>query len=271
MKEYISKNKLYNILLWNPSIKKAFVLPPTFGSFEDQRFVVDCAFGFDQVINDYKVVVSFYKRSDINIPKIVEIFTLSTCTWKNVKKFDGPYYWVQGGPKIFLNGKIYWLGIDIQKATPNGIISHFVSFNVRNETLKYVKLPNCELPNALGHERDVERFPINLAQSISLMEVFNTHSQIWVMEGVENMEQSWTKRHTINLQLLHKCLYFKIDGELFFAGNKGGVNSYNIYNEETKVLVKSYKLSPVFTSVYMESLALHNGVRQGTLISFPFR
>lgn len=265
MKRYISETQVIQIFLWNPSIRKALELPSPEMLTAEVRFDIDCAFGFDHVRNDYKVVASVYIGGGLHIPRFVEIFTLSTCSWKTVNIDRGPCLWIHGCPKVFLNGIIYWSGIDILKSTVKGRFSHFVSFDVVSEVFKYIDLPDLEHPNVWEHER----FPINFDQSIGLMEIFETYTQIWVLEDVEGMVQSWTKRYVINLQLLHKYIYFKMDGELFFAGEKGGVSSYNIKNQEMKVLAKSYKLSPVFTTNYMESLALLKGVPDKNSYIFP--
>ncbi|XP_048496457.1 F-box protein At1g52495-like [Beta vulgaris subsp. vulgaris] len=233
MKRYISETQVIQIFLWNPSIRKALELPSPEMLTAEVRFDIDCAFGFDHVRNDYKVVASVYIGGGLHIPRFVEIFTLSTCSWKTVNIDRGPCLWIHGSPKVFLNGIIYWSGIDILKSTVKGRFSHFVSFDVVSEVFKYIDLPDLEHPNVWEHER----FPINFEQSIGLMEIFETYTQIWVLEDVE--------------------------------GEKGGVSSYNIKNQEMKVLAKSYKHSPVFTTNYMESLALLKGVPDRNSYIFP--
>lgn len=150
------------------------------------------------------------------------------------------------------------------KATPKGKFSHFVSFNVLTEVFRYINLPDCDLA-----KEEHERIPVNLDESVALMEIFETHTQIWVMEELEGIVQSWTKRYTINLQLLYRCLCLKMDGELFYVRKHGGVNCYNIKNQETKVLAKSYNFSPLFTSVYVESLALLKGNASNNVMELP--
>ncbi|KAL2923282.1 hypothetical protein RDABS01_014773 [Bienertia sinuspersici] len=268
MKRYIKETQLSNILLWNPSIRKALELPfSQFSNATKIRHDVDCALGYDHANNDYKVVASVYIGDEpLNIPKHVHIFTLSTFSWKSANIDKGPCLWIKGGPKVFLKGVIYWGGINVLTIpSPKGRFSHFVSFDVTNDVFKYIDLPD----NEHVHVREYERFPIILDQSIALLEIFESYSQIWVMEDSKGKEQLWTKQFYINLQLLEKCIYFKMDGELLFAGEKGGVNSYNIRSHETKVLAKSYKLSPIFVSVYMESLTLLKGIPERASSTLP--
>ncbi|KAL2921201.1 F-box protein CPR1 [Bienertia sinuspersici] len=271
MKRYIKETQISNILLWNPSIRKALELP--FSQFSNDakiRHDIDCALGYDHINNDYKVVASVYIGDDplhpLHIPRHVYIFTLSTFSWKSANTDRGPCLWIKGGPKVFVKGVIYWGGIYVlTKPSPKGRFSHFVSFDVINDVFKYIDLPDSEHVNIWEYER----FPILLDQSIALLEIFESYSQIWVMEDSKGMEQSWTKRFNINLQLLERCIYFKMDGELLFTGEKGGVNSYNIRSHETKVLAKSYKLSPIFVSVYRESLTLLKGIPERASFTFP--
>lgn len=62
------------------------------------------------------------------------------------------------------------------------------------------------------------------------------------MGELKGIVKSWTKLYnTINLQLLDKCLYFKMDGDLLFAGkkNEGGI-LIMLKSKETKNLQVPY-------------------------------
>ncbi|KAL2902161.1 F-box protein CPR1 [Bienertia sinuspersici] len=241
LKTYRSKTQPYKILLWNPSIKKALQLPRfQITSAVEVRFDVDCAFGYDVVKNDYKVVVSLYIGSGYQIPSFVHIFTLSTFSWKHAEVGYGTHcLWIKNGPKVFLDGVVYWAGNDVTKVIKKGRYTHFVSFDVASEEFKNIDLPDCEEGNLWDHER----FPIVLDQTLGLMENFETFTHIWIRDKGKDKVESWKRIYVIRLQLLHKCLLFKPDGEFLFAGETGGVKSYNIKSQETKVLAKSYKIS----------------------------
>ncbi|KAL2921057.1 hypothetical protein RDABS01_012548 [Bienertia sinuspersici] len=267
IKRYLKETQISQILLWNPSIRKALEIPCSRFSNDLQiRYDIDCAIGYDQVKDDYKVVASVVIQNGLYIPSDVEVFTLHTFSWKSVNVRRGPWLWRKDSPKVFLNGVIYWGALHVLvQTTLKGRFSHFMSFSVSNDTFNCIELPN----NEQIHEWEYERFPIILDQSIGLMKVFESCSQIWVLEESKGKEQTWIKRFNINLQLFKKCIYFKMDGELLFAGEKCGVNSYDIKRQETKVLAKSYKLSPFYICVYMESLALLKGVPKKATYTFP--
>ncbi|KAJ8424283.1 hypothetical protein Cgig2_003265 [Carnegiea gigantea] len=251
MKKYRMETQVCEVFLWNPSIRKCLDLPLPHIAYIGMKLDVDLAFGYDPVRNEFKVIASLYAGGGIHIPQFVELYTLSKGFWRAIAIGKGPRAWSKDGPKVFLNGVTCWVGTDLMKATPKGKYTHLVSFDAHNEVFNYTELPDCEDVNAWEHQR----FPVVVGESVALMEVFQTHSHIWVKEELRANNTSWSKRYSINLQLSHKFLHLKSDGELLFGEDKG-VKSYNIENHETKVLAKSYRLTPVFAGVYIESLLI---------------
>ncbi|KAL2923208.1 hypothetical protein RDABS01_014699 [Bienertia sinuspersici] len=233
MKRYVLGSQISKIFLWNPSIRKAMELPLIqMLDPNELRSDIDYTFGYDHVKNDYKVVASFYIGNELYNPTFIEIFSLITFSWKRVNISEGPCQWIKDGPKIFLNGVVYWRGIDALEVTPKGKFSHFVSFDVVNDSFNYIELPDCKHENVCAYER----FPIILGELVALIANFQSYSQMWVMEELKGEVPLWSKRCRINLQLLYKCLCFKNDGEILYTGEKAGVNSFNIRNQKTKVL-----------------------------------
>ncbi|KAK9700225.1 hypothetical protein RND81_08G224800 [Saponaria officinalis] len=262
LNRYTSKTDLDRFFLWNPSIKKGLEVPlPELAKTRGTYFEVDCALGYDPITNDFKIVSSLHLKYGSHLPTYVEIFTLSKNSWKSIPMNIGPCYWYKNTSKVYLNGVIYWMGIDHMKTTPKGKFPHMVSFDVNNEVINYINLPNCELINDYEHER----FPIILNGSIALMEIFHVFTNIWVMK-----DSFWSKKYTFNLQLIdHKFLHLKNDGKLLFIGEKGGVYSYNIESEEHEVIAKSYKITPLLIGVYVESFMLLDGVDDHILFNLP--
>ncbi|XP_074306266.1 putative F-box protein At1g32420 [Silene latifolia] len=262
VKKYITAEVLpVQIFLWNPSIRKALEIPlPRAAKSKAIIDNIDCAFGFDPITNDYKIVASLYIRGEHHFPKFVEIYTLSKNSWKFFEKEKYPILWDKYRPKAYLNGIIYWMGIDLLENTPKGKFSHLVSFNVDKEALNYIDLPDCEIFDDPDHER----FPIVLDQSIAIMDIYPKYTSIWAMR-----ENSWFKRYTINLQLFQKCVFLKSNGNLLHRGEQGGVSSYHLESTKVKGISKSYKVVSYFTSAYMESLVLLNGFDDRNVFTFP--
>ncbi|XP_074320974.1 F-box/kelch-repeat protein At3g23880-like [Silene latifolia] len=262
LKKYMKDYKeLAKIFLWNPSLKKAFdvrlpQLAESIGNFD-----IDCAFGYDPIKKDYKIVASLHAQDEVDFPKRVEIYTFSDNYWERVTLKKGPCFWDKEAPKSYLDGVIYWMGIDPNKTTTKGKFPHLVSFHVGNEVFNYIELPNCDIIDTQSHER----FPSILDKCIALVDIFPDYTNIWVMRG-----SSWSKQYTFNLQLYENCFYLRSDGNLLFGGEKGGAFSYNLRSQEKKLLAKSYMKPPIFTSDYVESFELRvDGYEDQVVFSFP--
>ncbi|XP_074306289.1 F-box protein At3g07870-like [Silene latifolia] len=259
VKKYIAaKTEPIQIFLWNPSIRKAVEIP--LPRIVQSGFDTECAFGFDPITNDYKIVASLYFHGENYFLKFVEIYTMSKNSWKFLETEKCPSLLDKHHPKTYLDGLIYWIGIDPIENTPKGKFSHLVSFNVDKEALNYIDLPNCEIFGGTNHER----FPIIFNRSIAIMDIYFEHTNIWAREN-----NTWAKKYTINLRLFQKYVYLKSDGNLLHCGEQGGVNSYNLESKEVNVVAKSYKFVPSFTGCYMESMMLLNGFDDRNVFTFP--
>ncbi|KAK9683167.1 hypothetical protein RND81_10G120500 [Saponaria officinalis] len=258
------ENLLNQVFLWNPSINKAINVPLPQLQNSRGKFDIDCAFGFDPITNEYKIVASFYVLYESQFPKFVDIYTLSNDSWRNIDMNDIPYLWVKDAPKCYLNGFIYWVSNDPMKTTLKGRFPYFVSFDVSKEVFKFINLPNCELINEVCHERS----PIELNGSVGLIDTYLNYTNIWVMD---QSISSWTKLYKISLPLFHKCLYLKEDGNLLHAGEHGGIYLYNLETQEKKVVAKSYKITPFFIRAYEESLVLYKGLDDRNTFCFPVK
>ncbi|KAM7473309.1 hypothetical protein LguiB_020552 [Lonicera macranthoides] len=86
----------YIVALWNPSLKKSIILPKPRAVRQSGAFYL-IGFGIDPISNDYKIVrlTNTYIFLDgvleLLTPLEVELFELSTGTWRNINVGDYPY------------------------------------------------------------------------------------------------------------------------------------------------------------------------------------
>ncbi|XP_059663691.1 F-box/kelch-repeat protein At3g06240-like [Cornus florida] len=168
---FVITNDLY---LWNRSIQKLMALPPVRVTFQlHGPFMHNIGFGFDPVTDDYKVIRIVYLNY-VTIPPEVDIFTLSTGTWRNISHLGLPYIIQDRGPQINLNGAAHWIASDRR-----GYLHCFliVSFHVGDEVFHEIIFPlSLDVANFL--------------ESLSLIEMqfdgdwsnVGKHYCVWVME-----------------------------------------------------------------------------------------
>ncbi|KAI9126553.1 hypothetical protein K1719_002149 [Acacia pycnantha] len=75
-----SNDKFLNILVWNPAIREFRLLT------REAHLWVEIGFGFCSIVNDYKVVsISKHDHGISGLIYQVEVYALSTCSWKKVE------------------------------------------------------------------------------------------------------------------------------------------------------------------------------------------
>ncbi|KAM7506391.1 hypothetical protein LguiA_016851 [Lonicera macranthoides] len=86
----------YIVALWNPFLKKSIILPKPRAVRQSGAFY-HIGFGIDPISNDYKIVrltntiIFLDAVLELLTPLEVELFELSTSTWRNINVGDYPY------------------------------------------------------------------------------------------------------------------------------------------------------------------------------------
>ncbi|XP_030935079.1 F-box/kelch-repeat protein At3g23880-like [Quercus lobata] len=143
------KSKSKNVYLWNPSIRKFKRLPNTCLN-QTQVLNVAHGFGYDSLNNDYKVVRFSWTRTKWMPPPEVEVYSLSSDSWKRVElgiywrpnvisySFNG----ISAFP--FVSGHLHWMiemieegGGQERRYTPM-----ILSFDVNSEKFKELPVPD---------------------------------------------------------------------------------------------------------------------------------
>lgn len=215
------RQKFFNYIIWNPSIRKAVMLPwpgvtfTTHGPFEDS-----IGFGFDAMTNDYKVVrlvtLETFEDEDEENPTVAEVYSLATGSWRSLGSVAPPCRIFGTIRHTFFNGAIHWA---VEHWKNAGAYYYFIlAFDLGSESFREILMPKgTEL-----HFRP--RVSVSGdGKSLALFTTYNdtndgTSLDIWVMKEY-CMHESWTKLITLRPQgSLHpEALCFRKSGEVLLV------------------------------------------------------
>ncbi|KAM5575219.1 F-box/kelch-repeat protein [Rosa sericea] len=256
-------------VFWNPSLNKTMKtsFETGFPSFFPVKHLL--GLGCDPITNDLKLVRLFYSKEHV-VPPLVEIFTLSTNSWREVS-VPGPMYIVvqsKSSPQAFVSGAFHWVAYTPPQQ--GSICNVIVAFDMANEVFYEIALPSC-----LASKRHLNMTVVLLNGSLSLVpdnEVYGDSyysSSVWIMKEY-GVAESWTKLFDIDIgeQEVRRVITFRNNGELLLISNLGELLSYEPYTQETTDLhfgryisnsdVPTYKTGSYFVDTHMESLVLLN-------------
>ncbi|KAM7473160.1 hypothetical protein LguiB_020403 [Lonicera macranthoides] len=190
----------YIVALWNPSLKKSIILPKPCAVRKSCDFY-HIGFGIDPISNDYKIVrlANTYLILDGVLELLtlleVELFELSTSSWRNINVGDYPYVISPGNNQpVFFSGVVHWAGYNQKYKVGSGFHPFIVSFDMRNDTLGVVMAPPCA-----QNSQDWCACIILFGESLSIFHRDVDHSCcLWVMKEY-GVGSSWMKQFTIDL------------------------------------------------------------------------
>ncbi|KAM7497697.1 hypothetical protein LguiA_022111 [Lonicera macranthoides] len=244
------------ITLWNPSIRKSITLPkPNVPCKSPGRLWHCLGFGIDPVTADYKIIRLAYHFYDwrLLVPPDVELFKLSSGSWRNIDVGDFPCVTFLHDQQAVLNGVIHWTGSIWNKDSGSRCFV-IVSFDMRNDSLGVIKAPSCGAPNLSQNIVTV------FGESLSLLHPHGGHSWcIWVMMEY-GIESSWTKLFTIDFGCIPIC--FRENGDIILerrtATCERELISYNFESKLIKNLIIQGTSCSFDVDAYKESLVLAN-------------
>ncbi|VFQ71753.1 unnamed protein product [Cuscuta campestris] len=117
----------WNIILWNPSIHKHFILPepdlPKSNLTRESYYFSTFGFGFDSVSNDYKVLLIVPSDGDANDLAEVWLFSLNRRSWIRLTDVS-PKHGCAFARMVFVKGALHY-----------GHYLHMIlAFNISTET-----------------------------------------------------------------------------------------------------------------------------------------
>ncbi|RAL42290.1 unnamed protein product [Cuscuta campestris] len=205
----------WNIVLWNPSIHKHFILPePDLPVACEVYFFHTIGFGFDSVSNDYKVllILSDGETEDFND---VWLFSLNGRSWKRLTEVSpincasSIYSFHEVGIKVFVNGVLHY-----------GMLSPMIfAFDISTEKFFVINVPEtlAQFENRMSL--------IKYEESIALVARGNSpgHKELWVMKEY-GVDSSWTKvlhsvdeNEELNLGKVVQVFDLRKEGKLFLS------------------------------------------------------
>ncbi|KAI9090904.1 hypothetical protein K1719_028389 [Acacia pycnantha] len=178
------------ILFWNPAISKFRLLT------RKANFWLKMGFGFCSNVKDYKLVCISYLPLSGLIDQ-VEVYSLSTCSWKEVelgKLLDGVKIQSDG---FGINGAIFWFGYK----KGNGLF--LISYYIATEEFALIPSPiSAPLPSdSRFYTLSVYENKLALLSHTTIGISEYSLIDLWVMEEVKDSiseeRWSWTKKYSI--------------------------------------------------------------------------
>ncbi|CAL2269098.1 unnamed protein product [Prunus armeniaca] len=263
-----------NLVLCNPAIKEIKLLPK---SGLPDWWGCAVGFGYDPKSKDYKVsrIASYQAEIDGLIPPPrVEIYTLSTDSWREIKNnsletdttcFFPDYF------QMYFQGICYWVGYEQPKQSVEYEDEEqkpmVIFFDTGDEIFHNILFPDSFYMYEEGSSYAYEMSYLMYCDlriilwngSIALFgfnrfSVFPDSYGVWVLDDFDGAKGSWTKHFTFEpLMGIKRVLEFWRSDEILMVTEDGDTVSYNLATEKLKNLPMN-SLSDFETIVYVNSL-----------------
>lgn len=239
------------LMLWNPSIRKARRVPPC-PEITPGMKPSDFGMGFDPLSEDYKHVV-FVHNAQENL-QFIAVYTVGTNSWKTIefreKRGDSnPFRQFHCTPEardpVCVGGVLYSL-------------DGGTSFDLRSDTYDFnVRYPRRADPRVCCSALTTA----DCGRTLALVRFTHDNGYVWVLQG-----STWTRRYKFALALpkygCHlwdspRVLYLKKNGEALLHWGEAITSSNLETNHEEKIMLEesSYKYG-LHVWLYKESLLL---------------
>jgi F-box interacting protein len=168
-------------ILWNPSIRKAKILPPLEFEWNNSHTPI-YSFWYDYFIDSYKIIVVTSTCSKKGNTE-VSVHTLGTNYWRRIHNIPVSGWIRESG--IFVSGTINWMVFDVW----NSRLTTIVSLDLEKESYQILPQPDLEgnVWTNIGMLRDC------LCIFYSSNDMF---FYVWIMKEYGNRE-SWTKLYRL--------------------------------------------------------------------------
>nr|XP_043637024.1 F-box protein At3g07870-like [Erigeron canadensis] len=182
------------ILIWNPATRVFKDLPvsgidrPRAGPIK-----VVLGFGFDELVDDYKVLRIVYYGYPLNQ---VEMYSLSTNSWKEIKT-RVRFLIVESASSVFLNGRFHWNAIGFEERQGKKVI---VCFDFRDEAFRYIMPPEFDFDDDDDDDDSKVRWNVVVVEGLlGVIGMSGKRFQVWVMNEY-GVVSSWMKYREFELE-----------------------------------------------------------------------
>ncbi|XP_065858813.1 F-box/kelch-repeat protein At3g06240-like isoform X2 [Euphorbia lathyris] len=203
----VALNSDSHITIWNPTTGDSRALPASDLPMSGEFF---SGFGYDSVIDDYKVVRGAASTSGSEIK--MEVFNLKADKWRSIKDLQSNIY--LNGSSISVNGFLHWLVPVENDPNPKlGIISFDL---VEEKFLKMVEVPDDVTQKLGSNSLRIQRVGENLC---ICTDWYGDCYEAWIMKR-DGREISWRKLYSFSSDPLPGCKYWL---EVLWVGKNGNV------------------------------------------------
>lgn len=155
---------------------------------------VSFGFGFDHIVNDYKVVRIVWPSRSINSPGQVEVYSVNDGSWREIV-VELDFELMQGSCGSIVKGNPYWVALKHRWENQG---TFFVSFDVHNEVFRTIPRPDVDI---LDKERSYYSM-VEFEESFAIIacnwdEGRNLKVSLWAMDDDCGGKSSWTKKFTV--------------------------------------------------------------------------
>ncbi|XP_058216958.1 F-box/kelch-repeat protein At3g23880-like [Rhododendron vialii] len=165
----------YIMYLWKPATRKSMELPLI--KMRNNVCSYTCGIGYEDSIDDYKVVVFLRVNVVMFIPERVEVYTLRTHSWGRIG--DCPHSLDAADSGKFVSGALHWPSLDSYWNT-------IVSLDLAKETYGEVLQPDYDRDCCLDYALGV------LSGCLCVLSQYADCADVWVMKDY-GIKESWTK------------------------------------------------------------------------------
>ncbi|XP_059289788.1 F-box protein CPR1-like [Lycium ferocissimum] len=247
-------------ILFNPSTRNYRLLPSSPFDVPKgfHRSIASGGFGFDSVVNDFKVfrIIQVYTEDRFGYPekgeKKVEVYELGIDIWRELDHVD------QQLPKLFwLTSSIFYKGAYHWITSSREFKPTILCFDMSTEIFR-----NMEPPNTREFSSGTIHSLLILTESLCLtcypclgpmIDPANILMEIWIMKDY-NVYESWIKKYTIRGLPTESPLAIWKDCLLLFQSKSGYLMLYDLNSDEIKELNFHGCLKSMRVIIYKESM-----------------
>ncbi|KAI9114984.1 hypothetical protein K1719_013997 [Acacia pycnantha] len=173
-----------HILVWNPTIRRC-KKSPSLGYEKRAGSYIIYGFGYDQSIDNYKVVSIFCYDSDGrgHYKTEVMVYTLGADSWRRIQEFPLGIPYDEMGK--FVSGTLNWVALEISH--PHCSLA-VISLDLRKESYAELSQPDY------GEGMITLTLGV-LGDCLCILYDYGTRSDVWIMKDF-GVKESWTKLFT---------------------------------------------------------------------------
>lgn len=246
--------------LFNPSIRRKVTIHdnPSWAHCENQFLTL--GFGFDSVIDDYKILKIAITRTEKGDVRSASVYTIKTGTWHEIA-FPTSSFTCDKSPQCLFNGSLHWLVIRYLTDSYDEDFSYvyILKFDLSSEVFSRIELPE---PSWKTNQVTV------IKGCLAVVSLKHDDSWIWMRKecnGSDTVVSSWFvafKLNTHEFEGANNIFQLNANENLLVNPFYNGVI---VYNPETRKRSKYVGLSGSMKTLYMtlcgESLELlHLGI-----------